>query len=47
MWSTDYPHSESLFPNSQELIKEIFAGVPDADRKEILGGRAIKLFHLD
>lgn len=47
MWSSDYPHSESLFPESQALIKEIFAGVPDEDRKEILGGRARKLFHLD
>ncbi|MBM2812324.1 MAG: Amidohydrolase, partial [Chloroflexi bacterium] len=28
MWSTDFPHSESDWPNSRRVIEECFAGVP-------------------
>jgi predicted TIM-barrel fold metal-dependent hydrolase len=44
MWSSDYPHSETTYPHSQEVIERIFKGVPDVDRAQILGGTAKKLF---
>jgi predicted TIM-barrel fold metal-dependent hydrolase len=40
MWSTDYPHSETTFPDSEQWIERIFAGVPEADRHMILSERA-------
>lgn len=40
MWSSDYPHSETSFPNSRAVITRDFVGVPDADVAEIVGGRA-------
>jgi predicted TIM-barrel fold metal-dependent hydrolase len=46
MWSSDYPHSESTFPKSQEWIKDLFAGVPENEKNEIVGGRAKKLFNI-
>tara|TARA_R110001592_G_scaffold260403_1_gene524971 strand:+ start:77957 stop:79129 length:1173 start_codon:yes stop_codon:yes gene_type:complete len=46
MWSSDYPHSETTFPDSQDKITELFEGVPEADKNMILGGRANKLFNL-
>ena len=46
VWSSDYPHSETTFPNSMEKIEELFAGVPDADKAMICGGRAKQLFNL-
>jgi predicted TIM-barrel fold metal-dependent hydrolase len=46
MWSSDYPHSETTFPDSQDKITELFEGVPEADKNLILGGRANKLFNL-
>src|SRR5713226_9204298 len=30
MWGSDYPHSESTFPQSRKILAEILAGVPDA-----------------
>lgn len=45
MWSSDYPHSETTFPESQAMIEKLFAGVPDEDKKMILGGRAKALFN--
>lgn len=46
MWSSDYPHSETTFPHSQDVIEKLFEGVPIADRNMILGGRAKQLFKL-
>jgi predicted TIM-barrel fold metal-dependent hydrolase len=47
MWSTDFPHAESDWPESQLIIEEIFAGVPDEERAQMLGGNAVDYFHLD
>ena len=46
MWSSDYPHSETTFPHSMDKIEELFAGVPEADKAMIIGGRAKALFNL-
>jgi ABC-type lipoprotein export system ATPase subunit len=34
MWGSDYPHSESTFPQSRKILAEILAGVPDDERRE-------------
>ena len=47
MWATDFPHAESEWPQSQDLIGEVFADVPEDERRQILGGNAIEFFHLD
>jgi predicted TIM-barrel fold metal-dependent hydrolase len=44
MWSSDYPHSETTFPNSAAVIARDFEGVPEAAKHEILCSRAQKLF---
>jgi predicted TIM-barrel fold metal-dependent hydrolase len=46
MWSSDYPHSETTFPNSHEVIADNFKGVSDADRHWIIAGCAEKFFGL-
>jgi predicted TIM-barrel fold metal-dependent hydrolase len=46
MWSSDYPHSETTFPTSDEVIARIFQGVPEADKIEITGGIAKRLFRV-
>ena len=46
MWSSDYPHSETTFPHSREVIERLFEGVPEADKRMILSGRAKALFQL-
>jgi predicted TIM-barrel fold metal-dependent hydrolase len=46
MWSTDYPHSETTFPDSAQWIERIFAGVPEADKHMILAERARRFFRI-
>lgn len=46
MWSADYPHTDTTFPNSRQYIDEHFAGVPAEERHKIVAGNAAKLYGL-
>ncbi len=47
MWSTDFPHAESDWPESQQVIEQMFVGVPNDERHQILAGNAIEYFQLE
>ena len=47
MWSSDYPHSETTFPHSREIILRDFAGIPADDTRDIICNRARALYGLD
>ncbi|HEV2187355.1 MAG TPA: amidohydrolase family protein, partial [Stellaceae bacterium] len=47
MWGSDYPHSESTFPESRRIISEILAGVPDAEQAKIVGGNTARVYGFD
>ncbi len=44
MWSSDYPHSETTFPNSLSVIERDFEGIPEADINEIVCERAKRFY---
>lgn len=44
MWSSDYPHSETSFPNSHAVITRDFVDIPEADVREIVCDRARRLY---
>jgi len=44
MWSSDYPHSETTFPNSLETIDRLFKDIPLQDRIEVVGGIAKRFY---
>jgi predicted TIM-barrel fold metal-dependent hydrolase len=46
MWGNDYPHAEGVFPNSQEMVAQQFAGVPDAEIDQMVFGNAARIFGL-
>ena len=46
MWSSDYPHSETTFPESQKWIDRLFEGVPEADKHMILSENARRFFRV-
>ena len=46
MWSADYPHTDTTFPNSRQYIEDHFKGVPAEDRHKIVAGNAVKLYGL-
>jgi predicted TIM-barrel fold metal-dependent hydrolase len=47
MWGSDYPHSESTFPQSCRILAEILAGVPEAEQARIVGGTTARVYGFD
>ena len=47
MWSTDYPHAGSDWPNSRVQIESLFRGVPQDEVKRFLHSNAKRLYQLD
>jgi predicted TIM-barrel fold metal-dependent hydrolase len=47
MWGSDYPHSESTFPQSRRILAEILAGVPEAEQARIVGGNTARVYRFD
>jgi predicted TIM-barrel fold metal-dependent hydrolase len=47
MWGSDYPHSESTFPRSRQVLAEILAGVPADEQAKIVGQNAARLYRFD
>ncbi|MFM5907599.1 MAG: amidohydrolase family protein [Novosphingobium sp.] len=46
MWSSDYPHSETTYPNSRKIIMRDFDGVPAEETKAIICTNAKRFFRL-
>lgn len=46
-WEGDYPHSDSTWPESPEILWESIKGIPDADVEKICYQNACKLFEFD
>lgn len=47
MWGSDYPHSESTFPQSRKILAEILAGVPDDEQAKIIGSNTARVYGFD
>jgi predicted TIM-barrel fold metal-dependent hydrolase len=46
MWASDFPHSDSTWPRSREVIKADFARVPEDVTRKIVFDNAAELYHL-
>lgn len=47
MWGSDYPHSESTFPRSREVLDGILQGVPEEERAKIVCHNTAGLYGFD
>jgi predicted TIM-barrel fold metal-dependent hydrolase len=47
MWGSDYPHSESTFPRSRQILAQILDGVPDDEQAKIAGLNTARVYHFD
>ncbi len=46
MWGNDYPHAESTFPRSREIVERILEGVPLEEKRLIAGENCARLFRM-
>ncbi|HKD68053.1 MAG TPA: amidohydrolase family protein [Candidatus Binataceae bacterium] len=46
MWASDYPHTDSTFPHSREVIERDFASIPEAVKRKIVCENAAALYQV-
>jgi predicted TIM-barrel fold metal-dependent hydrolase len=46
MWSTDFPHPVTSWPNSKKIVAEQFENIPADERELILSGNATRVWNL-
>ncbi len=46
LWGSDYPHQESTFPKSREIIGEILADCTEEEKAKIVGQNAARIYRL-
>ncbi len=46
MWATDYPHPDSTWPRSQEILQEHFKDLPQDQVEMIASGNVSRMYHL-
>jgi uncharacterized protein len=46
LWSTDFPHPVTSWPNSRKTVEEQMAGVPTAERELMVSGNSIRVWNL-
>jgi predicted TIM-barrel fold metal-dependent hydrolase len=47
MWASDFPHSDSTFPESRAWIDRNFEGVPDPVRSKMVCSNAVELYGMN
>ncbi len=47
IWGNDYPHHDSIWPNSMRVLDEIMAGVPDDEREMMTWSTTVELYGVD
>ncbi len=47
MWASDFPHTDSTWPESRQWIAKDFDGVPEEVTKKIVFENAVKLYRMD
>ena len=46
MWSSDYPHPVTSFPNSKAIVEGMFKDVDPHERELIVSGNAARVWNL-
>ena len=46
-WGSDYPHVESTFPRSREILDEILADCTEEEKEKIVGANAARVYGLE
>jgi predicted TIM-barrel fold metal-dependent hydrolase len=47
LWGSDYPHVESTFPRSREILEDVLAPCSEAERRAIVCENALRVYRLE
>ena len=46
LWGSDYPHTESTWPRSREIIEDILAECTEEEKTKIAGGNSARVYNM-
>ena len=46
MWSSDYPHPVTSWPNSQQVVADTLGVLSDTERELVVAGNARRVWNL-
>ena len=46
LWGSDYPHTESTFPRSRQVLEEILVDCSEDEKAKIAGGNAARIYNV-
>ena len=46
MWSSDYPHGDTTWPDSLKYIDDHFKGIPEAETRKIIHDNTVQVFNI-
>ena len=44
MWGSDYPHNDSSWPNSQDVVSSTLGNLSEEDRRKLVHDNAVRVF---
>jgi len=47
VWGNDYPHHDSIWPNSMKTLDDVLAGVPDDERQALVWDNVMSLYDIN
>ncbi len=47
LWGNDYPHHDSIWPNSRPILDDILSDVPEDEKEKMVWSNAIDLYGID
>ena len=47
LWGSDYPHQESTFPRSRQILEEILSDCTEEEKAKIAGGNSARIYNLN
>ncbi len=47
LWGSDYPHVESTWPRTRQILEEILVDCTEEEKAKIAGGNSVRVYHLD
>jgi len=47
LWGNDYPHHDSIWPNSRPILDEILEGLPEEEKEAMVWGNVVDLYEID
>jgi len=47
VWGNDYPHHDSIWPNSMQVLDDVLAGVPEDEKEKMVWSNVIDLYDID